>query len=136
MGWISSLFGCGGSEGRFRSSTEQAALLVKQREMTPHTLEQLRAYGVTPASKRKLEYFFYTDKEAKAASLQRALHDLGYSSELDRATSKDGTILVTGWTDAMSMDDSIVVGWVEKMCRLGSDHDAEFDGWGTHPQDP
>ena len=31
-------------------------------------------------------------------------------------------------------DTEAVVAWTEQMCRLGREHDCEFDGWGTNPR--
>jgi hypothetical protein len=31
------------------------------------------------------------------------------------------------------MTDDAVVTWTQSMCRLGNEHDCDFDGWGTHP---
>jgi hypothetical protein len=32
------------------------------------------------------------------------------------------------------MNELEVVSWTETMCRIGFEHDAEFDGWGTVPE--
>ena len=96
-------------------------------------MEQLRQHGVTPESELRLEYFFYTDTDAKAEALERSLLARGYSSERRQSAHGDGNFVVTGWTTKMKMVDPVVVDWARKMCNLGYEHDAEFDGWGTNP---
>ena len=102
--------------------------------MTPQTLAQLYEYGVTEDSELKLEYFFYTNNEDKAASLRKALVNLGYSGEFGQSASDDSIYIVTGWTTPIKMDRDSAVTWTESMCKIGFEHDAEFDGWGTNPE--
>ncbi len=131
---ITALLGCGSnSTDRFLSVSDYETNVSKQVEMAPLTMEKLREHGVRPESQLRLEYFFYTDSVAKAVALERALLDLGYSSELDLSGSDDGSYIVTGWTTKMPMDDDTVVDWVRSMCEVGYGVDAEFDGWGTNP---
>ena len=112
------------SEAAFRENT------ANQSTMTPQTLEQLRKYGVTDASQLALEFFFYTDTETKAAALAKALSVEGYSVKHGASASD---VVITGWTTKMSMDELTIVEWTTRMCKLGFDHDCEFDGWGTNP---
>lgn len=127
------VLGCGRKPVQFRSESAQKANLDKQLEMTPATIQQLRKYGVTASDELKLEYFFYTDAQAKATGLEEALKRLGYSSKVEPSASGSAELCVTGWTSNMKIEDSIVSNWVRRMCQLASDHDAEFDGWGTYP---
>ncbi|MBI5095449.1 MAG: ribonuclease E inhibitor RraB [Candidatus Hydrogenedentes bacterium] len=101
--------------------------------MAPLTVEQLRTHGVTPESQLKLEFFFYTNSQTKAESLQQALLKEGYEVETGLSASDTKMRLVTGWTTRMPMNDSAVSGWASRMCKLGYEHDCEFDGWGTNP---
>lgn len=134
LAWLTALLGCGSdSSERFLSTSDHEANVTKQMEMTPVTMKHLRQHGVSPESQLKLEYFFYTDSSAKAAALERSLLDLGYSSEHGLSASDDGSFVVTGWTTKMAMVDRTVVDWTRRMCDLGYDCDAEFDGWGTNP---
>jgi hypothetical protein len=132
MGWLSRLLGRADESDRFFSRTDHEANRARQMEWCPLTLGKLREYGVTPQAHLRLEYFFYTDTDAKAAALERALVALGYSSE---RTAVDGArFSVTGWSSPMLMHEPVVGDWVDRMCHLGYQHDAEFDGWGTNPQ--
>ena len=101
--------------------------------MTPQTLQQLRKHGVTDDSRLALEFFFYTDTETKAAALAKALSTKGYSVKHRPSASDDKTRVITGWTTKMHMDEQTVVIWTRRMCKLGFDHDCDFDGWGTNP---
>lgn len=136
MGFLSTLFGCGNRDAdqtRYVSDSAYRENLAKQTTMSPMTLEQLRKYGVTDETNLKLEFFFYTDDEAKASGLAKVLAERSYSVEHGQSTSDDDRLIVTGWTTRMSMDESTVVQWTREMCELGFEHDCEFDGWGTKP---
>jgi hypothetical protein len=134
MGLFSGLFGGHSSADQFHSEAQFKENLVRQTTMTPQTLAQLYEYGVSEDSKLKLEYFFYTNSEDKAAALHKALVELGYSGEYGRSDSDDSIYIVTGWTVPINMSKNSAVSWTESMCRLGFEHDAEFDGWGTNPE--
>lgn len=137
MGLFGSLFGCSKGEGdkpeRYVSEPAFRDNLAKQTTMSPQTVAQPRKHGVTDRASLKLEFFFYTDKEAKGQPLAKALLELGYQFECGQAAGDARLILVTGWTTPIKMTEESVFAWTEKMCRLGYDHDCEFDGWGTNP---
>jgi hypothetical protein len=123
--------GCG--EGRFVSEGEYLDNLAAQLEDVPKILRLLRENGVDDRTELKLEYFFYTDTEGKARMLSGSLQKLGYSPEHKRCPYDKKLFLINGWTPEMQMNEVTVAEWVKKMCRLGVDHDSEFDGWGTNP---
>lgn len=138
MGFFSSLFGCkqGGGDGQFQSSEAYAQNRARQLEMTPQTIAQLRKYDVTDDTQLKLEYFFYTNTKEKAAALAQKLADMGYTGSFDHSASDKKQFVVTGWTSRMKMDEQTVLNWTERMCDVGHEHDCEFDGWGTNPNQP
>ena len=134
------LCGCsdGGSgaappSGRYVSPQSFEQNLTRQTALSPKTLEQLRQLGVNADSALKLEYFFYTDAKAKAEPLAQKLRTLNYSVESRPLAGDQKLYLITGWTTPMRMDEETVTSWTEYMVRLGYEHDAEFDGWGTTP---
>jgi hypothetical protein len=137
MGFFGSLFGCSKGDGdkpeRYVSESVFRENLAKQTTMSPQTVAQLRKHGVTDQANLKLEFFFYTDKEAKGQALAKALGELRYQVECSPAAGDTRLVLVTGWTTPINMSEGSVVAWTEKMCRLGYEHDCEFDGWGTNP---
>jgi Regulator of ribonuclease activity B len=137
MGFFGSLFGCSKADGdkprRYVSESAFRENLAKQTTTSPQTVAQLRKHGVTDIANLKLEFFFYTDKEAKGQGLAKALSDLRYQVECGPAAGDSRLVLVTGWTTPIKMSEPSVVEWTEKMCRLGYEHDCEFDGWGTNP---
>jgi len=98
------------------------------------TMTQLRKFNVTDQSQLKLEYFFYTNTEGKAAALAEALGNLGYVGNADRFATGKRPYVINGWTAKMNMDDQTVLNWTAQMCDLGQQHDCEFDGWGTNPK--
>ena len=139
MGFLKSLFHPSngrddGESPRFVSETAFRKNLTKQSEMCPQTVAQLRNYGVTDATRLKLEFFFYTDAEAKAIALCDSLDGLDYQTERPASVDDSRLFLVTGWTNPVQMDDSSVLVWTQSMCQLGYEHDCDFDGWGTNPE--
>ncbi len=139
MGFLDSLFGRSrgpgnGKSRRFVSDTAFHKNLAKQSEMSPQTVEQLRNYGVTDQTLLKLEFFFYTDADEKGVALGEILKSLGYQVECRASVDDCRQFLVTGWTIPVQMDVESVVAWTRTMCRLGYDHDCDFDGWGTNPE--
>lgn len=140
MGIFGWLFGCSGnnedrtSTDRYVSAQSFEQNLVRQTSMSPKTLVQLRQLGVTSDLALKLEYFFYTDVRDKATALASELASLEYSAESGLSAGNEKLFLVTGWTSPISMSESDVVSWTEQMVRLAYKHDAEFDGWGTTPE--
>ena len=137
MGFFGSLFGCSKGDGdkpeRYVNEAAFRENLAKQTTMSPQTVGQLRKHGVTDQANLKLEFFFYTDKEAKGQTLAKALGELRYQVECGPAAGDPRLVLVTGWTTPINMSEGAVVAWTEKMCRLGYEHDCDFDGWGTNP---
>ena len=132
MGFFSSIFRCrGGHWGRFVSEMACEKNMSSQVAMTETTLRELRKCGVGPDALRKLEFFFYTNTDAKAACLAASLRQLGYSVEHGPSAHDARIRLITGWTDKMSMSEQTVVDWARQMCELARDADCEFDGWGT-----
>lgn len=115
------------SDAAFRSN------LARQLKMTPSTLGQLRGYGVGEDRALKLEFFFYTDAAPKAKGLAAALSALGYETKHGLSGEPKRTHIVTGWTTPIPMTEPDTARWVQRMCELGFEHDAEFDGWGTNP---
>jgi regulator of ribonuclease activity B len=138
MGIFGSIFGCskgdGNSPSRYISESAFRENLSKQTTMSPQTVTQLRTYGVTDDTSLKLEFFFYTNTEAKARGLANVLQGLEYKVESGPSAGDARQFLVTGWTTPIKMTDKAVVAWTDKMCRLGYEHDCEFDGWGTNPK--
>jgi len=115
--------------------TEQAFLsnLASQTEMSPATVAQLREHGVSPDTKLRLEYLFYTNATEKAEALAKALETEGYTVEYGPSASDKKLIEVTGWTTPIRISNDVIVQWTREMTHLGYQFDAEFDGWGTIP---
>jgi len=102
--------------------------------MSPQTIAQLKKYGVTDDAILKLEFFFYTDAEAKAQGLAESLQSLNYQLESKPSARAGRLFVVTGSTTPITMNEDAVISWAEKMSRLGYEHDCYFDGWGTYPE--
>jgi hypothetical protein len=118
---------------QFVSETAFANNRNKQSDRTPQTLEQLRKIDVTEEKELALEYFFYTNSEAKAKELAAELDRLNYKVNFGVSAGDKKLFVITGWTTKMKMADEVVKSWTIKMCDLGYQFDCEFDGWGTSP---
>jgi hypothetical protein len=118
---------------RYWSQEAHRANLARQVGGVPQVLRQLTELGATADRPLRLEYFFYTDAEQKAAALGAALRQKEYAVEAGRSPAGRNQYCVTGWTTPVVMDVDAVCAWSAEMCELGFTHDAEFDGWGTNP---
>jgi len=123
-----------GKPRQFVSRDSFESNFSRQSAMTPQTLTELRKHGVSPEKMLRLEFFFYTNSVPKAAALTAALSKLKYQVDHRAAASDKRLQVVTGWTTAFEMQDSTVLAWTQSMCKVGFEHDCEFDGWGTNPQ--
>lgn len=122
------------NSAQFVSEKQFEENLQNQLRMAPQTLQQLKEYKVTEDTQLKLEFFFYTNANDKASQLTEALKALGYDVDFGEAARDKKLLIVTGWTVKIKMDELTVLKWTEDMTRLGYKYDAEFDGWGTNPQ--
>lgn len=113
------------TEGAFRSN------LKNQSEMNRQLLLQLRKQNVTEEKQCRIEYFFYADKEANGKELCRALISIGYTSSCKVSSGDKRLFVINGWTNKITMSDSNLSGWSERMCTIGYKYDCDFDGWGT-----
>lgn len=121
---------------RFVSEEAFEKNLANQTVMAPQTVAELHRIGVAPGTTLRLEYSFYATSKANGEALMSALRGKGYSAECQPAADGSGLFCITGWSTPIAMHDEPVVGWTDEMCRLGLEHDAEFDGWGTSPEQP
>ena len=121
------------NKGQFVSETAFNRNLNKQMEGALQVLEQLRGLNVTKDKELKLEFFFYTNTEDKAAQLANEIEKLNYSVQYKLSASDKKLFVITGWTTKVKMTGEIVKQWVKQMCELGYKFDCDFDGWGTDP---
>lgn len=124
----------GKAPGRFVTEGAFSKNCTKQTVMAPQTMGQLRKHGVSEVTELKLEFFFYTNTEAKASELADILKRKGYSTEHKPAAHDKTLRVIEGWTGKMKMTDAIVIAWTREMCEVGFASDCEFDGWGTNPK--
>jgi hypothetical protein len=126
----------GKKDSRFHDQAAFERNLAKQTAWAPQTVEQLRRAGMRPGASLRLEYFFYAGNPVAGEALASVLQAKGYSSECAPAADGSPTFCITGWSNPLPMDEENVVRWTDEMCRLGFDHDCEFDGWGATPDQP
>ena len=123
-----------GKPKKFMNEQRHKKNLSSQLAMSPQTVEQLRGYDVTEEMFLKLEFFFYTNTQDKAAALNAKLTSMGYQADYGVAAGNKKLQIVTGWTSPIQMSTNTIVEWTKQMCIVGFEHDAEFDGWGTNPK--
>lgn len=105
---------------------------LNQAAMIPMTIEKLLELDVREGDKLKLEFFFYSTSQSKAAALNDHLRtQLGY--ELNEPHRNGLYWSVSGWTDPQPIVFEHIKQWSDQMCDLGFEFGCEFDGWGTTP---
>lgn len=102
-----------------------------QEASVPMIMDIMRELGDQSSEQLALEFFFYTDKNAKAESLAEALSKCGYDVFIHDSGKTDLNLLITGKTIPLPSEDKVVEDWAKKMNELGYIHDCQFDGWGT-----
>lgn len=120
--------------GQYLPEWQFEEVLALQASVSLEILNDLYEHGVSEDTELKLKYSFNTNDENKAVSLLSALEDLGMPAEYSYAPGSDSVYAVTGWTKPIVMRSNAVADWTESMCRVGFEHDAEFTGWGTNPE--
>ena len=95
------------------------------------TLKLLRKLSLKKVNEQQLEFFFYTNTPDKAQALAEEIVRLNYSVHFNKLSGDKELYLISGMTIKMSMDDSTITKWSQKMCKLGYRFDCKFDGWGT-----
>jgi hypothetical protein len=104
-----------------------------QMNMTSGIIPMLRQIGIDDSKELQLEFFFYTDREEKAAALATELRSMGYLPEFRHPAPGSSMYLITGWTGKIQMHEERILKWAREMCDIGSKYDCDFDGWGTSP---
>ena len=120
------------NDGRFVSERAYRKNLRKQFGMNTSTLSVLRKHGVTEDAQCKIEFFFYADDESKGNELCKKLLAMGYSSSCKPSAHNKRIFLINGWTNKLTMTGHNITDWTKEMCKLGYEHDCDFDGWGTN----
>jgi regulator of RNase E activity RraB len=131
IGGVMRLLGYG-KPARYLTQEAFKRTVKTQVALDVETLAQLGQHGISDQSNRRVEFFFYTNSLGKGESLAVSLRALGYSADSGESPSGKGRYFVSGWTTPMRMDEDTIVRWTEEMCRIGFEHDCEFDGWGTY----
>ena len=121
------------SNGQFVTERKFKNNVIRQVELAPHTLIQLRNYGVSSDTELKVEFFFYSKTADNAERLSEELRKMDYDVEFGKSGGNKNLYVITGWTTKMAMDDQTVQSWTRQMCELGYKFDCDFDGWGTSP---
>jgi hypothetical protein len=87
--------------------------------------------GMDPAASQSIALHFWAFGEAAAQKLSAALEAEGYSS-ISRTPAAGDPLLWNVETNIEASPLSVAAPFfVEKLVRLASEHNGEFDGWGT-----
>ncbi len=124
MSLFDKLFGSKSPSDPYQTEAQFEANLARQVSMTRQGLAQLREYE---GRELRLEFFFYTNNPADAEVLNSKLLKLGYESRSGESASEPGLFVTSGWTTPMRMNEPTVISWIETMCRLGYENNAEFE---------
>jgi hypothetical protein len=118
-----------GASKRYIGESSHEQNLEGQLKMALHTLEELRASGVSDETKLQLEYFFTTNAEDKAERLVDSLVNIGYSPEKHPSPDKEEHHIVKGLSNPVEMSKDRLLQWISDMCILGFEEDCLFDKW-------
>jgi len=105
--------------------------LIKQQAKTLQILLALRGYGINTEDYKKLEFFFYLNDEQKSKELKHILEAKSYVVNIKGSNDPSNSILVTGMTAEIKMDESTLLKWTEDMVGFAAQFEADFDGWGA-----
>ena len=120
--------------GQYISEQQHEDNLSSQLATSPELVEQFRGFGITEDRTCRLEYFFYTNSQEKAAALSFELCEMGYAAKVQETGPGKKIRVVAGATVPVQMATEKVLEWTELMCTVGFKHDCEFDGWGLNPE--
>ncbi len=104
-------------------------IVIHQKKMNRYTYSRLVELGHQDDKELSLDFFFICPDEEYAIQLVKFLQ-----SETDYTVSAKEDLngwVVVGHTRPTKISLPILDQWVEWMAAAGSDHDCEFDGWGT-----
>lgn len=119
-----------GKMGFFRKSTIEKAV-QRHGARNRKLLKVIAGQGVDPAASRAIDIHFWAFSEAAAQNLSAALEANGYSPVALNAAAEDPSVWNVETTIEASPLSVAAPFFVEKLVRLASEHNSEFDGWGT-----
>jgi Regulator of ribonuclease activity B len=119
---------------RFVSTLELEQNKLYQNDMTLKMLSELEKQGITNKNVLKLEFYFRTNSIAKAESLSDELKKINYTTHFNRNSENNISILITGWTDEIPINEKTVQQWTIKMCDIGFQADCDFEGWEAYTE--
>jgi hypothetical protein len=103
----------------FEQNSEMQKVLVKHAlKFIPHESKH-----------SKIDFFFYTDLKDKAETLGFDLKKMNYEVEI--SFQKNNQWLISGCTNEIIVNDTVIEKWAVQMCEIGFKNDCHFDGWGT-----
>ena len=117
--------------GIFRKSAIEKAVQshgARNREL----LKMIAGKGADPAASRSIDLHFWAFGEAAAQEFSAALEAHGYSPvSINASAAGDPSLWNVETTIEASPLSVAAPAFVEKLVRLASEHNGEFDGWGT-----
>lgn len=109
--------------------------VATQLAMTDGTWAALQREGVAEGTPLSLDFTFLDGQEQAAEDLKSALaHEVAEIHVTSRTVGifkKRRVWSVQGTTTPIPVSLPTLREWVERMVRLGAQHDLAFDGWGT-----
>ncbi len=121
-------------KGQFNTKAKTERNKNRQRHGACHVIELLGFLTDLNNKELPVEFFFYTNTDAKASSLADALMKMRYTVYGFGLCGYDKSrYSIAGCTPKMKMTDDTMTQWAEQMCELALEYDCDFDGWGTSP---
>ena len=103
--------------------------LRRQILIYPKVLGEIRSNGINEHAVMKLNFFFYTNRRAKAEKLKNELLSKGYELNEVRKSLSNRKWMVSGFSKPIQMEVGVLGEWSHYMCEAGYQHDCFFDYW-------
>lgn len=117
---------------RFFTKEHRDESLQMQPMLNKRAMGLMKDYGGKPNPVQGVEFFFYSDEEAKANNLAIELNKLGYTVYDVHPPEQEGkNWSIIGCIPPVPMGGNKFDKWTEQMIQLGYECDCQFDGWGT-----
>jgi Regulator of ribonuclease activity B len=92
-------------------------------------LKRIYKDNVKPTDMLPVEFFFVTDKKAKATAFKKQLKEQFPAYESLEISDYDGNFEISGITDPIEMSLAVINNWNKVMWDLGYQFDCKIDGW-------
>lgn len=118
-----------GRDNTYLSDSAHVENTKAQLALNAALIDQQRNLNVPEDSVKIVEFYFYSDADAKVAALAKLLEAKQYTVEFGNSAAIPGEFVCTGRSTPIKMSAIVLETWVKEMCLIGFQNDCRFDGW-------